>query len=80
MTFFVNLCILHDKTSVILDTYSNLVPSLVLCLTDVADRFWEEDEDFMNGPAEDYDACVPLHLSCPLEYTFLLILFRGMFI
>ncbi|KAF9521006.1 hypothetical protein BS47DRAFT_1335108 [Hydnum rufescens UP504] len=70
--FFANLCILHDKTSIILETYSNLVPSLVLCLTDAADRFWEEDEDFANGSTEDHDALIKVLVPalCLIHHLF----------
>lgn len=47
---------MHGKVEAMLTNFPNLVPSLLLCLTEVSNRFWRDDEDTQKASDEDIDA------------------------
>jgi len=46
---------MHGKVEVMLRNFLNLVPSLQLCLTEVSNWFWRDDEETQKASDEDID-------------------------
>ncbi|KAF8326559.1 uncharacterized protein EI90DRAFT_3069670 [Cantharellus anzutake] len=58
LIFLTNICVLHGKVEAMRTNFPNLVPSLLLCLTEISNRFWRDDEETRTGSEGDMDALI----------------------
>jgi hypothetical protein len=60
MTFLVTLGVVHKQGMRFLELFPSLTPSLILCMSEIANWLWEEP-DFMLAPECDHEALVYDH-------------------
>lgn len=57
VTYLVSLGITRGKGVLLLESFPTLVPSIILCMNEVANLFWEDDA-FARASGTEYDTYV----------------------